>query len=129
MKTWLEITDAFLDRAHAISLTSSVCSDTKHIQDSRRRVIDPDEQFSNVLLSVIEEKYEKASMHSANRNYGQGILLVGIFSPFTTAGLAAQTEKRSVAKLILHTRVKVFMKIYTYDGTGHREFHLLHGEA
>ena len=129
MKKWLEITDAFLDRAHAISLTSGACSDTRHVHDTPRLVIDPDETFSNVLLSVIEEKYEKASMHSINEHYGQGILLVGVFSPFTTARLVAKNEATAVGKMISSKRIRVFEKIYAYDGTGHREFHLLHSDA
>jgi hypothetical protein len=127
--TWLEITDAFFDRAHAISLTSGACSDTKHVHDAPRLAIDPDEQFSNVLLSVIEDKYEKATMQSISKHYGQGILLVGVFSPFTTAREVAETEAAAVRSLISHRQIKVFDKIYAYDGTGHREFHVLHSEA
>lgn len=73
----LEVTDAFLDKDHAISLTTGVSEDVEHISDSGRLVIDPDQRFSSVLQSVIEAKYDKASMQSIFQERGAGILLVG----------------------------------------------------
>ena len=55
----LEVTDAFLDKDHAIGLTTGVSEDVEHISDSGRLVIEPDKMFSSVLQSVIEQNMIK----------------------------------------------------------------------
>lgn len=124
-RTWIEVTDAFLDKDHAISLTSSAADDAEHIPDDGRLIIEPDEKFSSVLRSVIEAKYDKASMQSIAASQGSGILLVGIFTPFTTAEAVAHEEAEAVARLVSGKPVQVFESIYTYEGTGQRSFHVL----
>lgn len=124
-RTWIEITDAFLDKDHAISLTSGVSDDIEHMPDGGRLIIDPDEKFSAVLRSVIEAKYDKASMRSITASQGSGILLVGIFTPFTTAVAVAHEEAEAIARLVLEKSVQVFEVIYVYEGTGQRSFHVL----
>ncbi len=128
-KTWVEITDAFLDKDHAIGLTTGVSEDADHISDSDRLVIDPDALFSSVLRSVIGEKYDKNTMHSTYYGQGAGVLLVGIFTPFAPASEIARDESESIASLIAQKPIKVFDKIYFYDGTGQRSFHLIHSEV
>ncbi len=127
-KTWLEVTDAFLDKDHAIGLTTGALEDVKHISDSGRLVIDPDQRFSSVLQSVIEAKYDKASMQSIFQNQGAGILLVGIFTPFASAAEIAKSEAKSISDLVANKSVKVFHTIYVYDGTGRRSFHSIYSE-
>lgn len=127
-KTWLEVTDAFLDKDHAIGLTTGVSEDVEHISDSGRLVIEPDERFSSVLQSVIEAKYDKASMQTIFQERGAGILLVGIFTPFASAADIAQSEAKSISDLVAKKSVKVFDTIYVYDGTGQRSFHSIYSE-
>jgi hypothetical protein len=127
-KTWLEITDAFLDKDHAIGLTTGASEDVKHISDSGRLVIDPDERFSSVIQSVIEAKYDKASMHSIYQSKGSGILLVGVFTPFASAADIVQSEANRISELVANKLVKVFDSIYVYDGTGQRSFHPIYSE-
>lgn len=129
-KTWIEITDAYLDKAHAISLTTSASDNVKNIPDIRRRILEPDGTFSSVLHSVIEVKYGKKSMLAIAATQGPGILLVGIFTPFTTAEAVAHDEAVTVVELASRMPTKVFKTIYAYDGTGQRRFHVLyHHEA
>lgn len=125
-RTWIEITDAFLDIKHAIALTSGAADDVDHIPDDGRLVIDPDAIFSRVLHSVIGAKYDKASMCSIAADFGPGILLVGVFSPFTNAEAVANGEASAVAELISSKSAQVFNAIYAYDGTGERSFHVLY---
>ena len=125
-RTWVEITDAFLDKKHAIGLTSGVCDDVKHIPDDGRLVVGPDEMFSTALHSVIEAKYDKKSMRAISADLGPGILLVGVFTPFTTAEEVTGTEATSIAQLVSTKPDKVFRTIYVYDGYGQRQFHVLH---
>lgn len=125
-KTWIEITDAFLDERHAISLTTGASDDVGHITDAGRLVVDPDETFSRVLYSVIEAKYDKPSMRRIVEGHGSGILLVGIFTPFTTAEAVAHNEAVTIAEIVSRKPVQVFKTIYAYDGTGQRSFHALY---
>ena len=125
-RTWIEITDAILDKKHAISLTTGACDDVEHIRDDRRLMVSPDEMFSCVIHSVIEAKYDKDSMRGIAAAEGSGILLVGVFSPFIKAQEVARTEATSIADLVSTKSEKVFSAIYVYDGYGQRQFHVLH---
>lgn len=125
-RTWVEITDAFLDEDHAIGLTSNTSDDVEHVPDDDRLIIAPDETFSNVLHSVIEAKYKKTSMRSIAKSQGPGILLVGIFTPFTTAKAVVQDESAAIESLVSSKHVRVFETIYVYEGTGKKSFHVLY---
>ncbi len=127
-KTWLEVTDAFLDKDHAIGLTTGVSEDAEHISDSGRLVIEPDKRFSTVLQSVIEAKYDKASMQSIFQEIGAGILLVGIFTPFASAADIVKSEAKRISDLVAQKSVKVFDTIYVYDVTGEIRFRLIYSE-
>lgn len=128
-RTWIEITDAFLDQDHAIGLTSRASEDVEHIPDHQRLIVDPDASFSSVLHSVIGKKYDKSSMRSIAETQGPGILLVGVFTPFTTAEVVAHDEAAPVAKLISSKPIPIFNTIYVYEGTGQRNFHVLYRSA
>lgn len=123
---WIEVTDAFLDKGHAIGLTSGACDDVPNRPDSGRLIGEPDKKFRESLLSVIETKYDKNSMQSIASANGPGILLVGIFTPFNTARGVTSEEKSSIENLINKKQTKIFGQIYLYDGTGNREFHLVY---
>lgn len=125
-RTWIEITDAFLDNDHAIGLTSYASDDVDHIPDDSRLVVEPDATFSSVLHAVIEAKYDKPTMQKIAEAQGLGILLVGVFTPFTTAEAVAQDEAASVAKLVKSKPVNLFNTVYVYEGTGQRSFHVLY---
>ncbi len=127
-KKWVEITDAFLDKDHAIGLTTGASEDVEHISDSGRLVVEPDARFSSVLKCVIEAKYDKKTMRSIFQSQGAGILLVGIFTPFASASDIARDEAGCIASLIAQKPIKVFDTIYVYDGTGQRRFHLVYSE-
>ena len=125
-RTWIEITDAFLDKAHAIGLTTGASDDVDHIPDHGRLIVNPNARFSAVLRAVIEAKYDKTSMRKIAEDQGPGILLVGVFTPFTTAAAVAHDEAASVAELISSKSIHVFNTVYAYEGTGQRSFHVLY---
>lgn len=127
-RTWLEITDAFLDKKHVISLTTGASEDVRHVSDSRRLVINPNSTFSSVLQTVVEAKYDKESMRSIYQIQGAGILLVGIFTPFASAADIAQSEAKFISDLVAKKSLKIFKAIYVYDGTGQRNFYLIYRE-
>lgn len=126
IETWIEITDAFLDKQHAISTTSSAASDKKHIPDSKRPILNPDQRFKSVLFSVIEKKMTKETMRSCCSQYGPGILLVGTFTPFSSAHKIGVENGVEAKSILSKYPSAVFNEIYLYDGQGEREFQLLY---
>lgn len=82
IKTWVEITDAFISDDFARSLSSYAPVDVLHTPCGKTKVIDPDATLSEIVRSVVTAKYEKASIKRVFDEIGPGILLVGLFSPF-----------------------------------------------
>lgn len=117
---WIEITDAFQSSDWARSLTSYAADDKSHQPYQSRVIYEPDSQACDKVKEVILKKYEKSSMNGLLSQYGQGILLVGSYTPLTTpeeiieqAGEAILTE--------LASKTAVFSSIYLYrnTATGH----------
>lgn len=123
--TWIEITDAFFNPELAESMTSYVANDKSHrpVPKEKRFYIEPNEHFSNVLKSVIIKKYIKESIGNIYKQYGSGILLVGIINPFSTAKELINTEKLNILEAI-ESEEKRFNEIYFYDIHEHT-FHRL----
>ncbi len=115
-KTWVEITDAFLNPELAESITSYVSNDKEHrpVPKEKRIIIDPEENFNQTLKNTILKKYTKNSIGKIYQNHGQGILLVGIFTPFSDAKEMAQTAKATIEEAIKPMQ-KRFKKIYFYN--------------
>ena len=118
--TWLEITDAFFSPELAESITTHVADDKLHkpVPKEKRFCIEPDEQFSTVLENVIIKKYNKGSMGSVYKQYGSGILLVGVINPFSGARELANTEKHKILEAV-KSKEKRFNEIYLYDVHDH----------
>ena len=125
-KTWIEITDAFFNNELAESITTHAADDKLHkpVLREKRSAIDPDEQFSNVLKSVILKKYEKNSIGNVYKKYGSGILLVGIVNPFSTAKELVASEKETIIEAI-KLKEQRFNEIYLYDVNGYTFYKLL----
>jgi len=124
-KTWIEITDAFFNKELAESITTHVADDKTHkpVPKEKRFSIEPDEQFSSILESVIVKKYDKGSIGNVYKQYGSGILLVGIINPFSDAKELINTEKQRILEAI-KSKEKRFNEIYLYDVHNHL-FHKL----
>jgi len=118
--TWLEITDAFFSRELAESITTHVADDKSHkpVPEEKRFCIEPDEQFSSILESVIVNKYDKDSIGDVYKQYGSGILLVGIINPFSGARELVSTEKKKILEAV-KSKEKRFNDIYLYDVHDH----------
>ena len=118
--TWIEITDAFFSREIAESITSHVADDRTHkpVPREKRFCIEPDEKFSSILESVIFKKYDKGSIENVYKQYGGGILLVGIMNPFSGAKKLINTEKQRILKAI-KSKDQRFNEIYLYDVHDH----------
>lgn len=118
--TWIEITDAFFCSELAESITTHVADDKTHkpVPKEKRFSIDPDEQFSSVLESVIVKKYDKGSIGRVYKQYGCGILLVGIINAFSDAKELINTEKPRILEAI-KPKEQRFNEIYLYDVHDH----------
>lgn len=118
--TWIEITDAFFSPELAESIVTHVADDRLHkpVPKEKRVCIDPDMQFSSILEGVIVKKYNKASIGSVYKQYGSGILLVGIINPFSGAKELINTEKKKILKAI-KSKEQRFNEIYLYDVHDH----------
>ena len=118
--TWIEITDAFFSRELAESVTTHIADDKKHkpVPKEKRFCISPDEQFSSILRQVIVKKYDKGSIGNVYKQYGSGILLVGIINPFSDAKELITVEKQIIFESI-KSKEKIFDEIYLYDVHDH----------
>lgn len=118
--TWVEITDAFFSPELAESITTHVADDKIHkpVPKEKRLSIDPDGQFNSVLESVIIKKYDKESIGNVYKQYGSGILLVGVINPFSDAKELISTENQKILEAI-KLKEKRFSEIYLYDVHDH----------
>ena len=125
-KTWIEITDAFFSPELAESITTHVADDKIHkpVPKEKRKGIDPDENFSDILVSVINKKFNKRSIGKVYRKYGSGILLVGIINPFSDARELVNTEKQKILDAI-KLKEPSFNEIYLYGVHDHVFYQLL----
>jgi hypothetical protein len=118
--TWIEITDAFFSRELAQSVTTHVADDKTHkpVPKEKRFCIEPDEQFSSTLESVIVKKYDKESIGKVYKQYGSGILLVGVINPFFAAKNLVNIEKQRILEAV-KSKEERFNEIYLYDVYDH----------
>jgi len=125
-KTWVEITDAFLSCDLAKSITTYVADDQTHkpVPREKRKCIDPDKNFSDIFESVILKKFNKRSIGKVYRQYGGGILLVGIINPFSDARELVNTEKKKILDAIKLKEPR-FDEIYLYGVHDHVFYQLL----
>lgn len=113
IKNWIEITDAFINPDHARSLTTHVAEDKEWIK-SAPTLINVDD-FKEILRSVTKKKYNKPSIQNVYKEYGQGILIIGCFSPFHYPINENIEELADVINDIYSSNEKLFKEIYFYD--------------
>jgi len=120
VETWIEITDAFFSNELAESITSYASVDKKHkpVSKEDRFFIEPDQQFSDTLKSVILKKFQKQSIGRVYKQFGQGILLVGVITPFSSAEELVISEKKNLISAIKSEEQR-FKHIYFYNVNDH----------
>ena len=124
-KSWIEITDVFVDDKLAESITSGLASDKPHkpVPKTSRFVVEPAQGFGEKLSESISGKYGK--MRNVYDTYGPGILLVGIQTPFSSAECLSLNKLKKPE----NADSKIFSKIFYYDtsGSAFHEAHFLDG--
>jgi hypothetical protein len=83
-RVWLEHTDAFYP-GWAEDLTSYVASDKEHRPMRRGPHMDMDNIFADVFLEVVLKKLKNKSYTPLIEQFGPGILVVGLESPWLDA--------------------------------------------
>lgn len=80
-RTWMEHTDAFYP-GWAEDLTSYAAADKVHRPMRKGRHMDMDNQVAEVFVEAVLGKFNNKSYKPAVNQYGPGILVVGIESPW-----------------------------------------------
>lgn len=113
---WIEITDAFQSTDWARSLTTYAADDKTHQPYQSRVIYEPDNEACEKVREVILKKYSKNSMSGLLNQYGQGILLVGAYTPLTTPEEIIQLAGESILAE-LSEKTPLFKSIYLYRNT------------
>lgn len=82
-RLWVEHTDAFCSADWAQDLTSYVASDKQHRPMTPGMRPDVDDQLATIFCKRVLEKYRKPTYIPFVAQYGPGILVVGLESPWT----------------------------------------------
>lgn len=124
--SWIEITDAFQNIEWAKSITSYAADDKPHQPYNRGTIYEPDMGAVHEVCAVILKKYQKETMKNLLQTHGQGILLVGAYTPLTSIGEIIHMSSDLIAKK-LRTEEPIFSAIYIYQNSfeGHEFAKLL----
>jgi len=120
---WVEITDAFQSADWARSITSYAADDKIHQPYQRGLIVNPDQEACDKVREVILKKVKKDSMRQIVSQLGQGILLVGCYTPLTSTQEIIEISRSSIIEA-LSGEAKVFKSIYLYTN-GHEFAQLL----
>ncbi|MBT3191180.1 MAG: hypothetical protein HN341_01365 [Verrucomicrobia bacterium] len=80
--TWIEVTDAFHSPEWAADLYSHAAPDEEHRPMGPGPYVGMDEQTAARFAALLKIKLSKQSYAEAHTQYGRGILLVGMQSPW-----------------------------------------------
>ena len=110
---WIEITDAFQNTAIAKRFKTATIDNSEE-QDYRMvAMYEPDREACERVKEVIFKKYDKNSMSDLLEQYGQGILLVGAYTPLTSPeDIIAQAGESILAQIA--KKEPIFKSIYLY---------------
>lgn len=121
IRTWIEITDCFHDKSYEEYIVSDESDGNMHKSDTKK--ITRIETFNSELINVILKKYTKDSIGDVYKEYGKGILLVGLYSPYVhfeklediTNGLLEEInaeEEQRFDKIFFYNHEHKFVKFY-----------------
>jgi len=116
-KTWIEITDCYLNQQYAKKITASASEIKKEKKKKDKQTTSPLHNIESELKKVILKKYTKNSIGKVYEELGRGILLVGIFSPLHSAQKLVKSEKKLIKKI--KKQQQRFEKIYFYSREHH----------
>jgi len=80
--TWIEVVDVFLSGEYARDEYSYATPGETHIPMDPGPYVNMDEAFANHFVKVIQDKLTKKSYLTFKEQYGPGILVMGMRSPF-----------------------------------------------
>ena len=115
-KFWIEITDAFQSTDWARSMFSYAADDKTHQPYKSRLICEPDQEACGKVQEVILKKYRKSTMGELLSRYGQGILLVGAYTPLTSPEEIVEQTRENILTEISNLK-PIFQSIYLYRNT------------
>ena len=116
---WIEITDAFQSSEWARSITSYAAEDKEHKPYESRVIYEPDKAACWKVEEVILKKYDKESIKKVMHSNGQGILLVGAYTPLTFPEEIIELGGESILSAI-EGKNAIFQSIYLYRNSQDR---------
>lgn len=125
-ETWIELTNAFLHRRLAESITSYAADDMEHkgLPNGRLQVVEPDKMYGRILEEIILKKYKKRSLKKTYEELGAGILLVGIQNPLSnTCDLIASDGEKLLGAI--GSEDSRFNEIFLFSSHRHDFYKLL----
>lgn len=114
--TWIEITDAYLNHEFAESITTFAHPKKLHkpVPHNKRIIVEPDEQFSQIIVNIIQKKFTLPTLQVCYEKYGSGVLLVGMMTPFSDVYNLAINEREKIQKMVKN-HMPLFNEIYFYS--------------
>ncbi|WP_419783143.1 hypothetical protein [Maridesulfovibrio sp.] len=85
-KFWVEVTSAYFDRAWAEDINSYAAPNREHKDMSGKGFGDMDRKVADEIKAIVQQKMSKSSYGEVYESYGQGILVVKVYSPWTVGG-------------------------------------------
>jgi hypothetical protein len=116
IKSWVEITDAFQNSDWARSMTSHAAGDRKHQPYQSKLMSEPDQEACERVREVILKKYDKSTMKGLLSSHGQGILLVGAYTPLTSPEEIVEQAGNSI-RAEIEGLTSIFRSIFLYRNT------------
>jgi|GEM_PF-945666 len=113
---WVEITDAFQSIEWAKSITSYAAEDKTHTPRKSGVIFNPDSAACEKVKEVIVKKYDKQTMKDLYLSRGQGILLVGAYTPLTTLEEIIEQGSDLILSEISQ-KISIFKSIYLYQNS------------
>lgn len=115
--TWVEITDVFLSKELAESITTYAHDKKQHkpVPFECRIVLEPEETFEENFHIVVEKKFTKITMKKCCSEYGPGILIIGLNSPFLSGPKDIVDFAKKTIRKLSSKHGKIFSKVFLYE--------------
>ena len=113
---WIEITDAFQSAEWARSVTSYAAEDRLHQPYKGGVAGETDQAACEKVMEVILKKYDKETMNNLWSAKGQGILLVGAYTPSATLEQIIEQGGEAILSEV-RQRNQIFKSIYLYQNS------------
>ena len=114
---WVEVSSAFLNEDYAKDLYSFATPGEPHKPNCNRPVQEPDNNFAQSFVCVVEKKLEKQSYIPCKKLYGEGYLVVPIMSPLFNEQTIQPMKAAWEASVSTVKDLGCFSSVYIFFGS------------